>query len=155
MPSQVQEGVERPIAYYNKTLAPAERNYCVTRKELLAVVMAMKHYRPYLYGREFLLKSDHASLAWLCRCKEPSCQDARWLETLSEVKYKLEHRAGKKQGNTDGLSRQACVNCRQCQKIEERDGGPTRQEIGQPSQNSEMPEERGQIHICPVDRAES
>ena len=34
--SQVQEGKERVIAYYSKTLAPPERNYCVTRRELLA-----------------------------------------------------------------------------------------------------------------------
>jgi hypothetical protein len=152
--SQIQEGVERPIAYYSKTLAPAERNYCVTRKELLAVVKSMKHFRPYLYGREFLLRSDHASLAWLCRRKEPSCQVARWLETLSEFQYKLEHRAGRKHGNADGLSRQACVDCRQCQKIEERDGGPSRQEMGTTSPSPGGPDISQLDRVRPVDRAD-
>ena len=47
--SQVQEGKKKVIAYYSKTLAPSELNYCVTCRELLAVVKAMKHFRPYLY----------------------------------------------------------------------------------------------------------
>ena len=129
--SQVQEGQERVIAYYSKTLAPPERNYCVTRRELLATVKAIKHFRPYLYGRKFKLRTDHASLRWLCRRKEPSNQVARWLEILAEFNYTLEHRAGVKHGNADGLSRQSCEDCKQCGLIERRDGGPTRQELDQ------------------------
>jgi hypothetical protein len=75
--SQVQDGLERPIAYYSKTLSPAEKNYCVTRRELLAVVMAVKYFRPYLYGKEFMLRTDHASLQWLYQRREPSHQVAR------------------------------------------------------------------------------
>ena len=65
--SQEQEGVERVIAYFSKMLTPAEKNYCVTHRELLAVVKAVKHFRPYLYGQEFKLWTNHASLMWLCR----------------------------------------------------------------------------------------
>ena len=126
--SQVQNGRERVIAYYSKTLAPPERNYCVTRRELLAVVKAVSHFRPYLYGRPFTLRTDHASLMWLCRRKEPSHQVARWLEILSEFKYRLEHRAGTKHTNADALSRH-CIDCRQCEIIEKRDGGPTHKEL--------------------------
>jgi len=60
--SQVQKGREVVVAYYNKPLSPTERNYCTTRKELLAVVKSVKHFRPYLYGRKFRLRTDHASL---------------------------------------------------------------------------------------------
>ena len=60
--TQVQDGEERVMAYYSKTLAPPERNYCATRRELLAVVKAVKHFRPYLYGNKFKLRTDHASL---------------------------------------------------------------------------------------------
>jgi transposase InsO family protein len=126
--SQIQDGRERVIAYYSKTLSPAERNYCVTRRELLAVIKAVRFFRPYLYGRPFLLRTDHASLLWLCRRKEPSNQVARWLEILSEFKYQIQHRPGNKHGNADGLSR-SCVDCRQCQLIEKRDGGPSHQEM--------------------------
>ena len=126
--SQIQEGKERVIGYYSKTLSPPERNYCVTRRELLAVVKAVGHFRPYLYGRPFKLRTDHASLLWLCRRKEPSHQVARWLEILSEFRYQVEHRQGIKHGNADGLSRR-CIDCRQCRHIEERDGGPTHEEL--------------------------
>lgn len=127
--SQQQNGTEKVIAYFSKTLGPAEKNYCVTRKELLAIVKAVKHFRPYLYGRQFLLRTDHASLIWLCRRKEPTSQVARWIEILSEFSYTLEHRPGTKHGNADGLSRRPCIDCKQCSKIEQRDGGPCKQEI--------------------------
>jgi hypothetical protein len=48
--SQVQDGQERVIAYYSKTLNKAERNNCVTRRELLAIVRTLEHFRKYLYG---------------------------------------------------------------------------------------------------------
>jgi len=48
--SQVLGGSEVVVAYYSKTVVAVEKNYCTTRKELLAVVRAVKHFRPYLYG---------------------------------------------------------------------------------------------------------
>ena len=103
--SQIQDGEERVIGYYSNTLTPPERNYCVTRRELLAVVKGVKHFRPYFYGQQFNLRTNHAFLMWLCRRKEPSDQVARWLKTLAEFRYTLIHRAGPKHGNADGLSR--------------------------------------------------
>ena len=128
--SQIQDGQERVIAYYSKTLSPPEQNYCITQRELLAVVKSVKHFRPYLYGRKFKLQTDHASLAWLCRRHEPTSQVARWLEILSEFSYQLEHRSGTKHGNADGLSRRpACQDCKQCERIERKDGGPTHDQV--------------------------
>jgi len=70
--SQLQGGTEVVIAYYSKSLLTTEKSYCTTRKELLAVVKVVKHFRPYLYGRAFRLRTKHASLMWLCKCTEPS-----------------------------------------------------------------------------------
>jgi hypothetical protein len=53
--SQVQGRKERVIAYYSKTLSRAEINYCVTRRELLAIVRTLEHFHKYLYGQEFHL----------------------------------------------------------------------------------------------------
>ncbi|KAJ8364628.1 hypothetical protein SKAU_G00134590 [Synaphobranchus kaupii] len=69
--SQEDEDGERVVAYYSRALGKAERNYCVTRRELLAVVRALHHFRPYLQGSHFLLRTDHASLTWLLNFKDP------------------------------------------------------------------------------------
>ncbi|GFT80534.1 retrovirus-related Pol polyprotein from transposon 297 [Trichonephila clavipes] len=58
--SQEIDGQECVIAYFSKYLSRPERNYCVTRKELLAIVKALEHTHPYLYGRRFILRTDHA-----------------------------------------------------------------------------------------------
>jgi len=102
--SQVQEGREVVLAHYSKSLSPTEQNYCTTGKELLAVIKSVKHFRTYLYGRRFRLRTDHASSIWLCKRAEPSSQVARSLEILSEFSYRIEHRPGKKHGNADRLS---------------------------------------------------
>ena len=82
--SQIQDGKERPISLASKVLNSAQRDYCTTRKELLAVVMFTRHFRHYLLGRVFLIQTDHASLVWLMRFKHPSGQLARWLTELAQ-----------------------------------------------------------------------
>ena len=108
--SQRQDGVERVIAYASRRLDRREINYCVTRKELLAIVHFMRHFRQYLLGREFKVRTDHASLAWLRRLREPIGQQARWLEIMEEFTFSIEHRSGAKHTNADALSRRPCRN---------------------------------------------
>ncbi|CAG2217764.1 unnamed protein product [Mytilus edulis] len=55
--SQEQEGKEHVIAYMSKALSRPEQSYCVTRKELLAVVAALKHFHSYLYGQKCTFKN--------------------------------------------------------------------------------------------------
>ncbi len=102
---QLQDGSERPISFASHTLTPVQQRYCTTRKELLAVVVFTRHYRHYLLGREFILRTDHGSLTWLFRFKNPIGQLGRWLEELSQYSMIIQHRAGTKHSNADGLSR--------------------------------------------------
>jgi hypothetical protein len=53
--SQVQIGTEKVICYFSKAFTKPERRYCVTRRELLAVVASIRHFHHYLYGRHFLV----------------------------------------------------------------------------------------------------
>ena len=69
--SQEGAGGERVVAYYSRSLSRPEHNYCINRRELLAVVEVFKHFRPHLYSQRFLLRTDHASLTWLLSFKEP------------------------------------------------------------------------------------
>ena len=102
------------MAYASRALSKAERQYCATRKELLAVVAFTHHFRPYLLGRTFTVRTDHGSLTWLRNFKEPEGQLARWLEKLQEFDFQIIHRPGKRHCNADALSR---LPCRQCGRI--------------------------------------
>ncbi|GBN15820.1 Retrovirus-related Pol polyprotein from transposon 297 [Araneus ventricosus] len=96
---------ERVIAYFSKSVGKPERNYCVTRKELLAIVKSIEHFHHYLYGRKFLLRTDHDSLRWLLNFKEPEGQIARWIQRLQEYDFEIQHRKGTSHENADALSR--------------------------------------------------
>ena len=86
-------------------MTKAERRYSTTKKEMLAFVYFLKHFRHYLYGRRFVARTDHAALKWLHNFKEPEGQIARWLEQLGEYDFTLKHRPGVKHGNADAMSR--------------------------------------------------
>jgi hypothetical protein len=62
---QVQDGKERPIAYASRQLNTAEPNYTVSEQEMLALVWATKYLRCYLYGKHFLVRTDHVALTYL------------------------------------------------------------------------------------------
>ena len=112
--SQEHDGVECVIAYYSRCLSKEERRYCVTRRELLAVVASVRHFHHYVYGVPTKVRTDHGALSWLLRFKNPEGQMARWLEILGEYNLKIQHRAGRLHGNADALSRRPCDQCRYC-----------------------------------------
>ncbi|GBN26996.1 Retrovirus-related Pol polyprotein from transposon 297 [Araneus ventricosus] len=96
------------IDYFSKSLGKPEINYCVTRKELLAIVKSIQNFHHYLYGRKFLLPTDHASLRCLFYFREPEGQIARWIQTLQEYDFEIQHRKRTSHGNADALSRRPC-----------------------------------------------
>ena len=106
-----EDGHERLINYGGRLLTKPERQYCITRRELLAVVTFTRQYHCYLIGQKFVLSTDHGSLTRLRNFREPESQLARWLEQLQELDFVIVHRRGSSDTNADGLSR---VPCRQC-----------------------------------------
>ena len=121
--SQVQDGKEVPLAFSSNSLSKAQRNYCTTKRELLAVVVYTKKYRHFLYGGNFVLRTDHSALQWLLNFKDAEGMMGRWLNHLSEfgvTNNHMEHRAGVKHINADSLSRRPI---RKCQRIDCTDCG--------------------------------
>jgi hypothetical protein len=80
---------EEVLGFANRSLTKHERNYGVTRKEMLAVVNSAHHFCLYLYGREFVARTDLASLQWIRNFNEPEGQVARWLQCWALFSFSL------------------------------------------------------------------
>ena len=52
----------QPVAFYSKKLVGAPRNYATHERELLAIVVAIKKWRPYLDGKRTRVVTDHSPL---------------------------------------------------------------------------------------------
>ena len=98
----VVDGRKHVVAYASRVLSRTEKKYCATRREMLALVWATRHFWPYLYGRPFILRTDHSSLRWLHNFKESEGQVARWRELLSEFQYRVIYRPGAQHINHHG-----------------------------------------------------
>nr|CAH7755991.1 unnamed protein product [Callosobruchus chinensis] len=103
--SQGKIGADLPIAYTSRTLNDSEINYSTTEKELLAVVWAVKYFRPYIYGRKFTIVTDHKPLQWLFSVKDPSSKLLRWRLKLEEHDFDIVYKKGTLNKNADFLSR--------------------------------------------------
>lgn len=110
------QGWERVVAYFSRAFNKHKRRYCVTRRELLALVLSIRHFKYYLYGTLLTLQ-------WLMSFKEPEGQVARWLEELQSFDFQTEHRAEERHTIANALSRRPCAatGCRYCDKREVRE----------------------------------
>ena len=96
---QGEDGQEKPIAFASRTLAKAEKNYSQLEKEGLAIVFGVKKFHPYLFGRHFVILSDHKPLRHLF--KEDSATPVmasahiqRWALLLEGYDYTIEYKPG-------------------------------------------------------------
>jgi hypothetical protein len=102
-----QDGEWYPVAYYSKTMAPAECNYEIHDKEMLAVVKSLDQWRPELQGTASRIKvyTDHKALEYFMTTKQLTARQARWAEALSEYYFMIMYRAGKQNAKADALTR--------------------------------------------------
>ncbi len=105
--SQKHDGKLRPIAYHSRTFSPAELNYDVHDKELLAIVAACKQWRHYLEGAKHVIQvwTDHKNLTSFTTTKILNRRQVRWSEELSTLKLNITYRKGSENARADALSR--------------------------------------------------
>jgi transposase InsO family protein len=99
------DGEKFPIAYASRKLNKAQRNYSVMEKESLAVVWGVQKFEPYLYGREFMLETDHQPLLCMQRSKVANGRIMRWALALQPYRYRMVAIKGKDNVGADYLSR--------------------------------------------------
>jgi hypothetical protein len=107
--SQLRDGRLRPVAFFSKKMSPAECNYEIHDKELLAIVKAFEEWRPELMGTDpnkpVKVYSDHRSLEYFMTTKKLNRRQARWSEFLSEFQFQIQYRPGKQGTKPDSLTR--------------------------------------------------
>ena len=104
------DGSERPIAFASRSLSDSEKNYAQLEKEALSLIFGLKKFHQYLYGRQFILVTDHKPLVTILGPKKgiPSLAAARlqrWAVLLSAYKYDIKFKSTEAHANADGLSR--------------------------------------------------
>ena len=67
------------MAYVSKTLSKTERNYCLTRRELMSIMKILEHFHKHVYEQEFYLRTDHSVFTWLLNFRTLERQTARRL----------------------------------------------------------------------------
>lgn len=108
--SQQVNDYDLPVAYASRVLNKHERNYSTIEKELLSIVWSVKRFRPYVYGRKFVIRTDHKPLIWLHNCSNPCSRLVHWRIDLSDYDYVIEYKSGVTNSNADALSRVVVTN---------------------------------------------
>ncbi|KZV44098.1 hypothetical protein F511_10769 [Dorcoceras hygrometricum] len=98
-----QEG--RPVAFYSKALSERVLSKSTYEKELMAVVLAIQHWRPYLLGRRFIVMTDHRSLTSLLKQRIATPDQQHWMRKLLGYDFEIRYKAGLQNGAADALSR--------------------------------------------------
>ncbi|XP_045188111.1 uncharacterized protein K02A2.6-like [Mercenaria mercenaria] len=107
---EMEDGLDRPIAYASRTLTTSERNYSQIEKEALAIIFGIQKFHQFLYARKFILLTDSKPLSLILGPKKgipvlAASRLQRWAIQLSAYQYDIRYRSTTKNGNADTLSR--------------------------------------------------
>ncbi len=91
------------IKFASQALTPGQRNYPASKRELLAIIFALKKWRYILYGRRFVVETDHKALTYLHQSDKYMILD--WLDFILEYDFEVHYRKGIHHILPDALSR--------------------------------------------------
>ena len=98
---------QHPVAFFSKSMTPAEQNYGISDKEALAIVKALQHWRHWLEGTKIPIEilTDHQNLQYFTKPCMLNQRQLRWMDLLNHYNYVIQYRPGNKNGAADALSR--------------------------------------------------
>ena len=103
------DGLLHPVAFFSKKHSPAECNYEIYDKELMAIIRCFEEWRAELQStvNPIQVLSDHKNLEYFMTNKLLSRRQARWAQFLSQFDFKITYRPGKLGGKPDALTRRS------------------------------------------------
>lgn len=96
---------EGPIAFFSRPFAARHVKLAAYERELIGLVQAVRHWRPYLWGRKFVVRTDHFSLKYMLDQRLSTVPQHQWISKLFGFDFKVEYRAGRLNTVADALSR--------------------------------------------------
>jgi hypothetical protein len=93
------------VAFFSRSMAPRHTGMAAYECELIALAQAIKHWRPYLWGRHFMVKTDHYSLKFLLDQCLSTIPQHRWISKLMGFDFTFEYKLGSTNTVADALSR--------------------------------------------------
>ncbi|WVZ92756.1 hypothetical protein U9M48_038799 [Paspalum notatum var. saurae] len=94
-----------PVAFFSRPMAPRHQGLAAYERELIGLVQAVRHWRPYLWGRSFQVKTDHYSLKFLLDQRLATIPQHHWVSKLLGFDFSVEYRPGRNNIVADALSR--------------------------------------------------
>jgi len=136
------KGKLHPVAFHSRKFSPAEINYEIHDKELLAIVDAFKHWRRYCEGAEHQIQvfTDHHNLEYFTTSKALNRRQARWAEELAGINFRVYYRPGTQNGKPDALSRRS--------EYRPEKGGVENQPITTVLKESQLEKRRSQVFVA-------
>jgi hypothetical protein len=99
----IQDG--HPIAFYSRPVAPRHRALAAYEQELIGLVQAVRHWQPYLWGRSFIVRTNHYSLKYLLDQRLATIPQHHWVGKLLGFDFSVEYKPGAANSVADALSR--------------------------------------------------
>ena len=96
---------QHPITFFSRPAAPRHQSLAAYERELIGLVLAIRHWRPYLWGRRFLVRTDHFSLKFLLDQRLATIPQHHWVGKLLGFDFSVEYKAGSTNTVADALSR--------------------------------------------------
>jgi hypothetical protein len=100
-----EEGILKPIAFFSRKMVPAELNYEIHDKEMLAIISCFKEWRQYLEGTFTEVLTDHKSLEYFTTTKQLNRRQGRWSQFLQDFHFIIKYRPGSQGTKPDALTR--------------------------------------------------
>jgi len=101
-----EDGLLRPCAYFSKKNSPAECNYEIYDKEMLAIVRCLEEWDAELRSvKEFQIRTDHKNLEYFMTIRKLTERQMRWSLVLSRYNFTIAYIPGKTNERADALSR--------------------------------------------------